>query len=303
MQRFFKTLSQRIYHHRSVYYCPRACVIALYGLQIINGAAYFEESQNNIVTTETVTASRGNILDRYGRLLVSNRISYNIEINRSELVKSEDPNGILLRLVRHAKDLGISYLDTTPISYDKPFSYVPEITDTQSGRLKDYIEHFEIDPDITAEDLMSYFREHYSIPEDFTDEEARIAAGIRYKLELQTLFNLQPYYFASDVGIDFITIIKESKYQGVSITSVPVREYHTEYAAHILGRVGRWTKKNMLIIKPWVIRLTRWSARTALRPNMNRISAVLTANGRQRRIHPELLPTCFIPKTRNRATT
>ena len=40
-------------------------VVALYKLQIIEGENYYEERRNNMVTTSTVTAARGNILDRY----------------------------------------------------------------------------------------------------------------------------------------------------------------------------------------------------------------------------------------------
>ena len=45
----------------------------LFKLQVIEGAAYAAESADTNVTMETVAASRGNILDRYGRLLVSSR--------------------------------------------------------------------------------------------------------------------------------------------------------------------------------------------------------------------------------------
>ena len=56
--------------------------VTLYKLQIVEGARYAEESANSRVTTETVAATRGNILDRYGRLLVSSTPCYNITINR-----------------------------------------------------------------------------------------------------------------------------------------------------------------------------------------------------------------------------
>ena len=45
----------------------------LFKLQIIEGAKYSEESANSIVTEETVAATRGNVVDRYGRPLVSSR--------------------------------------------------------------------------------------------------------------------------------------------------------------------------------------------------------------------------------------
>ena len=62
----------------------------LFKLQIVEGAKYSEESANSIVTTETVAAVRGNILDRYGRPLTSSRACHNIVINTEELFDEED---------------------------------------------------------------------------------------------------------------------------------------------------------------------------------------------------------------------
>ncbi len=38
---------------------------------MIHGAEYLARSQNSIAETQTVEAARGDILDRYGRVLVS----------------------------------------------------------------------------------------------------------------------------------------------------------------------------------------------------------------------------------------
>ena len=45
----------------------------LYDLQINNGEAYRRQSQYKIAETETVEAGRGQILDRNGRVLVSDK--------------------------------------------------------------------------------------------------------------------------------------------------------------------------------------------------------------------------------------
>ena len=74
------------------------CVGTLYKMQIIEGAAHYDESLNTQVSTQTVTAARGNILDRYGRVLVSNRECYNLVINTTRLFGDdvEDPNALIL---------------------------------------------------------------------------------------------------------------------------------------------------------------------------------------------------------------
>lgn len=51
-------------------------VIRLYDLQIVNGLVWSEESERRITRTVEVPATRGEIVDRYGRKLVTNRIAY-----------------------------------------------------------------------------------------------------------------------------------------------------------------------------------------------------------------------------------
>ena len=48
----------------------------LYRLQIIEGEKYYNQSNEITNSERTVTAARGNILDRYGRVLVSNKECY-----------------------------------------------------------------------------------------------------------------------------------------------------------------------------------------------------------------------------------
>ena len=65
-------------------------VVSLYKLQIVEGAAYSEASRNSVVSTRVVPAARGNIMDRYGRVLVSNRTCNNLLINSDELFALDD---------------------------------------------------------------------------------------------------------------------------------------------------------------------------------------------------------------------
>ena len=102
--------------------------VVLFKLQIIEGAKYSEESANSIVSTETVAASRGNILDRYGRLLVSSRPCHNIVLNTDELFEQEDPNAVILQLINLVKECGDTYNDDLPITMEAPFEYVENMS-------------------------------------------------------------------------------------------------------------------------------------------------------------------------------
>ena len=216
---------------------------ALYELQIIKGKDYYYESLNSIVTSTNVEASRGGILDRYGNVLVSNRTSYNVTINHSILTNTENPNKILLHLTKVCGGHDVTYTDTLPISVSKPYTYTENMTDTQKSNLEEYIEYFEFEKSPTADELMIFFKEHYGILDTYTENEARIISGLRYELELRLISSVAEYILAKDVDIDFISAVLEQNLTGVQIKTTAVREYHTSYAAHIIGSVGQMDKE------------------------------------------------------------
>ena len=74
---------------------------------------------------------------------------------------------------------------------------------------------------------------------DLNPEDARAVAGVLYELYLRStgVYQANEYVFAQEVDIDFISRVKEQSLPGVVIEATTVRQYHTPYAAHLLGRV------------------------------------------------------------------
>lgn len=212
--------------------------VNLYRLQIVEGASYYAQSQNSIVTTNTVVAARGNILDRYGRVLVSNKTCNNIYINADELFEQPDPNAIILELTQAVKDSGNTYIDTLPITTEAPFEYVSNMTDLQKTRLDAYLKANELPASTTAVELMAFFRGAFDIDNNYTSEQMRSVAGVRYEIKIRYVINTSDYIFAEDVSIDLITKLMENNVPGFTVQSSYVREYNTDYAAHLLGYVG-----------------------------------------------------------------
>ena len=62
-----------------------AIVFRLFSLQIVNGEEYAQASIKRTVKTVPLKAERGEILDRYGRVIVSSQITYNLEISQYRL--------------------------------------------------------------------------------------------------------------------------------------------------------------------------------------------------------------------------
>ena len=92
----------------------------LYDLQYVHGADYLAQSRRKIAKTETVEAARGKILDRYGRVLVTNRESYNVSLDTSFM---EDTNATLLKLLDICRQEGVTWTDTLPVSAEAPFVF------------------------------------------------------------------------------------------------------------------------------------------------------------------------------------
>ena len=193
-----------------------ALLLGLYSLQVVNRETYRELGRNTVTRVETVPGARGDILDRYGRVLVTNVVSYDIQIERSALVTDADPNGILLALIDMTEKAGIRHTDTLPITSDAPFEFT-EMDDIQAGRMADWLAHFELEEKSAAE-VMDWMRSHYSVPEDYTPAQARLAIGVRWELELRTLFGIVDYVFASGLDQEMIAAVSERCYPGVSVT-------------------------------------------------------------------------------------
>jgi penicillin-binding protein 2 len=213
-------------------------IVNLYRLQIVEGAAYYAQSQNSIVTKNTVIAARGNILDRYGRVLVSNRVCNNLKFNDDELFEQADPNAIILELTQAVTDSGGTYTDTLPITKQAPFEYVPNMTDLQKTRLDAYLKANDLPASTTAVELMAFFREKFEIDNNYTSEQMRTVAAVRYEIKIRYIIGTSPYIFAEDVSIDLITKLMESNVPGFLVQQSYVREYNTKYAAHLLGYIG-----------------------------------------------------------------
>lgn len=212
--------------------------LRLYQLQVV------EEKTDNTTTFTTMTrvkAARGEIRDRNGNVLVGNRASYDIVINHYVLQNSNNTNEHILQLVKLCQELGIDYIDHFPMTKTEPFTYTLDDYNTAwQGYFRKYLQSRGggLDSDTTAPLLLQRLRSSYNIPTEWSDEDARLVLGIRYELTLRNQTNLSTYIFIEDASNEERSAILELNTPGLNVEASMVREYHTEYAAHILGYVG-----------------------------------------------------------------
>ena len=216
--------------------------VKLYDLQIIQGTRAYEESTNSIRSKETVIAARGNIMDRYGRLLVSNRNCNNLLIKNEELLMSDDisiaeANEIILQMCSIIEQNGDHYNDELPITMTPPWEFT-DMSSTQALLLNAWLAANNLDPDASAVEVMARMRSRYEIDGNYSAEQMRIIAGVRYCVNVRYVINTSAYVFAQDVSINTITSLMEADLPGFEVQVSYLREYNTTYAPHILGYTG-----------------------------------------------------------------
>ena len=244
----------------------------LYNLQIVHVEDYRAMSVVKIDNRVTVEGARGELLDRYGRELVTNRAVYRITLNTRLMGDEAERNPNLMELITICRDNGLSWSDSLPISTTAPFTYTTDtplayelegggVAFTRLGRLLNALplgetvkaslnlpdtrdieaakDLTEIPAGPTAEELIAALRNYFEIDPSWSDEDARALIGVLYEVNLRSYeVNQQEYIFAQDVDIDVISAVKERGLAGVTIDVSTVREYQTSAAAHLLGRVG-----------------------------------------------------------------
>ena len=211
----------------------------LYDLQIIETGGS-TDNQATFTTLTRVKAARGDILDKNGNLLVSNRASYDLIINHYVLLTANGTNDNLLRLVKRSQEAGITYTEHFPISQERPFTYTREqYSAGWQDHFQTFLHYMEIDSDITAPLLVEKLRQRYEIPAEWTDDEARQVIGLLYEMTLRKCVgSLSTFVFLTDASDEELSAIVELNIPGMKVEASTVREYNTQYAAHILGYVG-----------------------------------------------------------------
>lgn len=245
----------------------------LYDLQVVHGDDYRNDASYTTLQSETVDSVRGEILDSCGRVLVSNTTSYQVTLDTS--VMGEARNEILAALIALCREEGVEWSDSFPVSGSAPYTftksdvytYINTKQDQETGQTTSEerrtnlgalaVKYKWIDDPLAEEPaadavtflepeaLMAKMCETFGIAAKGKGEEVELTQEIRdllgvlYELYLRRQDILYTdYVFAEDVGISFISKVKERELTGVDVDSVASRKYNTDYAAHVLGRVA-----------------------------------------------------------------
>ena len=215
------------------------CVV-LFNYQIVNGDEYRALSVAGTAKREVVETSRGIITDRNGKVLVSNRLAYTLKFSDSDFGKDQAAcNDAVWRLIELCRAEGVEWIDPLPLTAEAPYTLSTEspgktfISWLKTNKLA-YTGESTVNLTASSDEVMAALRKVYAIADGYTDQQARLIAGVRYGAKISG-----GYVFAEDVPVRVISQVVDGHYAGVSTGTSSQRVYNTTYAAHILGRVSR----------------------------------------------------------------
>lgn len=167
--------------------CAFAVIIAkMVYMNVVQHEYYTSLAENKTYKEVTIKAARGEIRDRYGRLLAGNTNSFVVQVSSDQLTsKDNDANSIALKIMNKLIENGEEYEDNFPIVIDENgnFSY------TYDKNVSDYKEKNNIPSNLNAKETFYYLVD--SLIEDGTLKESdrNLNRG-----ELQKKLNSKGYY-------------------------------------------------------------------------------------------------------------
>ncbi len=214
----------------------------LFNMQIINGEQYALEGSAS-VSVSKVSATRGEILDRNGKVLVGNRQGNAIIFDATKFPsfsEQEKRNEIILSLIKLFDERNAVWINEFPIyiNVDGKYDFVPESEYEVKKMLGS--DMLDLNRYATAEDCMKHMIKTYKL-EGYSMKDALDIATVCYQMKLNVFNSANPYTFAEDVPAEIVAYIKELShiYVGVDVKIETYREYlDGTLAPHIIGMVG-----------------------------------------------------------------
>ncbi len=210
-------------------------------IQIVNADEYSASSAVSSYDI-TVSAPRGELLDRSGNALVYNELINTLTFNYTEFPREDkEINGEIYALMQLLSEKEEEWTDELPLVFDEEGKIqYKEDEDAEVSYLKGP-QVCAVNDYATAADCLTVLIEKYAL-EDYPVTVARDIASVRYNMHKNWFSTSLPYTFATKVSVETVGYIKENKsiFPGVDGGTSSQRKYSGDgtAASHILGVVG-----------------------------------------------------------------
>lgn len=195
-------------------------------------------SERNLVTyTKNTKATRGDIIDCFGKPIVQNNIVYSIVLEKAFFPdENQEGNQILLDLYYLLREKSYDIKFSLPISKTKPYKFTGKEEDSA-----ELIKRINLNVYATAENCIDKFISDYEISDRYSPYEKWIISAMRYELQIKDFAINNDFILAENVSED---IIIEVKAKSITLKGVDIREgserkiIQGNILPHEIGTVG-----------------------------------------------------------------
>lgn len=234
---------------RSVFAMIVVCLVIfsfalnLFNIQVKDNAYYAAQNNTEDKYVVELEAARGEIVDRNGNSLVTNRQGNSIILNAVFFPSQKDNkkrNAIIYNLIKLFEKNNEEYVQNLPLKITKNGTIKFDGKNEDIATMKS-ADMLNLQPYATPQNCFDAMLEKYEI-EGYDNITALKIGNIRYELT-RLLFSYEnPVTIADDVSDETVAMIKEDNdtYLGADVRIVAYREYvDSTIAPHILGTVRK----------------------------------------------------------------
>ena len=174
------------------------CAWRLMKIQVVESERYSIQHVTTQKYTQTIQATRGEIVDSEGTPIIENKVGYDVIIEPDTFPEDNAKgNQILLSIADILQKHQVQWSSSLPISQTKPYTFTGD--DDAVAELK---ENLKLNVYATAENCMDKLVADYDISDSYSQEEQRILAGIRYEMQLRSFSLSNRFLLAEDVPLE-----------------------------------------------------------------------------------------------------
>ena len=209
-------------------------IIRLVDIQIVHGEEYRKESESKMLRESVIEAPRGEIYDRNGVVLATNKLSYDVVIYKTD-IDEEKLNSILLRVIN------IIEKNNDEVYTNFPMDSITDGFYTTAAK-SNLCSEFKIDSNISDKEILEKLYEKFGLNDmNLNETEKFKVLRLRYEISRNIFSLFRGVTIAKDISYNSMAIIEEQKndLNGVSINVTSKRYYpYNTLAAHLLGYVS-----------------------------------------------------------------
>lgn len=227
-------------------------------LTVGQGKKYSDAAESKSTKTITVNGQRGDITDRNGVILATNKKSFSVTFDRDVSKKTAADRALftesLIKAINIIEDNGGKVADSFNIKMDAKgelyFDFKTESEKTYESRLKQWKDNFYFsNNDYTTFEMYTKLRERYGIPTSLTFDQARKVLSIWQEVQMNAYRSYYDIVISSDVDSVTISELEAQDFYDdcIQISESYVRVYPKgDTASHVLGYVGKQTDEEKI---------------------------------------------------------